>query len=59
MSLSFSFDFLLSRASRDVLSDSLARSIQALWTIKSLPVTAVAGAFVKAFHVLLITKVKK
>jgi len=41
---SFSFDSLLSRASRDVFTGSLARSVQELWLIKGLPATVVAGA---------------
>jgi len=40
MFLSFSFDSLLSPASRDVFTGSLARSVQELWLIKGLPAGA-------------------
>jgi len=45
--LSFLFDSLLSRGSRDVFTGSLSLSVQELWLIKGLPATTVAGAGVK------------
>jgi len=47
MFLSFSFDSLLYRWIRDVLTGLLARSVQELWLIKGLPATIVDGAGVK------------
>jgi len=44
MFLSFSFDSLLFRRSRDVFTSSLARSVLELWLIKGLPAPTVAGA---------------
>jgi len=37
MFLSFSFDSLLSRGSRDIFAGFLARSVLELWLIKGLP----------------------
>jgi len=47
MFLSFSFESLLSRVSRDGFTGFLTRSLQELWLIKGLPATGVAGAGAK------------
>jgi len=41
-------DVVLSYRSYDIFSESLAQSVQKVWSLKCLPATAVAGAAVKS-----------
>jgi len=50
--LSSSLDSLLSPASRDVFTASLAQSVQELWLIITSPATVVAGAGLKGIVML-------